>query len=77
MPEIIEYYMGKHARIIASIIIVIAWSAILAAQFSAGARIIASIAEIPFSSALVLSAFVIILYSMLGGKGCPCPFPDI
>lgn len=68
MPQMLEYYIGKRARFIASIVIVIAWSAILAAQFSAAARIIASIADIPFHTALLVGAFLIVVYSILGGQ---------
>lgn len=68
MPQMLEFYIGKKARFIASIVIVIAWSAILAAQFSAAARIIESIAHIPFQAALFMGAFLIVAYSILGGQ---------
>lgn len=68
MPEMLEHYIGKKARFVASIIIVIAWGAILAAQFSAGARIISAITEISFESSLLASAIIIITYSILGGQ---------
>lgn len=68
MPEMIEYYIGKKARFIASIIIVLAWSSILAAQLLASAWILAAILKIPFNFAVFVSAFIIITYSILAGQ---------
>lgn len=68
MPEMIEYYIGKKARLVASIIIVIAWSAILAAQLSGSAWILSAILKISFDFALFISAFIIITYSILAGQ---------
>ncbi len=56
MPEMIEYYIGKKARFVASIIIVIAWSSILAAQLSASAWILAAILKTSFNFFLLIIA---------------------
>ena len=68
MPEMIEYYIGKKARFVASIIIVLAWSSILAAQLLASAWILAAILKISFNFAVFVSAFIIITYSILAGQ---------
>lgn len=68
MPEMIEYYIGKKARLVASIIIVLAWSSILAAQLLASAWILAAILKISFNFAVFVSAFIIITYSILAGQ---------
>ena len=68
MPDLIEHYMGKRARVIAALIIVVAWSAILAAQFSASARIVTAISPLGFGPALVLGAGVVTAYAVIGGQ---------
>ncbi|MCZ6111144.1 sodium:solute symporter family protein [Campylobacter ureolyticus] len=68
MPEMIEYYIGKKARFVASIIIVLAWSSILAAQLLASAWILAAILKISFNFAVFVSAFIIVTYSILAGQ---------
>ncbi len=68
MPMIIESIAGKKASLIVSVIIVIAWSAILAAQFSASARILSSIMSANFELCLIISALVVSVYALLGGQ---------
>lgn len=68
MPQMLEFYIGKKVRFVASIIIVVAWSSILAAQFLAGARILSALGEISLQNALLLSAFFIVTYSAIGGQ---------
>lgn len=68
MPEMIEYYIGKKARFVASIIIVLAWSSILAAQLLASAWILAAILKTSFNFAVFVSAFIIVTYSILAGQ---------
>lgn len=68
MPQMLEFYIGKKVRFIASIIIVVAWSSILAAQFLAGARILSALGEISLQNALLLSTFFIVTYSAIGGQ---------
>lgn len=68
LSEMVEKIVGKRASFIASIIIVIAWSAILAAQFSASARILSAISNFDFSTSLILGALLVSIYALLGGQ---------
>ena len=68
LPEMVETFISPRARTLAAIIIVVAWTAILAAQFSATARIISAMAGLEFNTALWLGAALIIAYTALGGQ---------
>ena len=67
LPEIMETFISKKARLLGAGIIAAAWISILAAQFSASARIMSAFG-IPFGAALWLSCGVIALYTGLGGQ---------
>lgn len=67
LPEIMEKFINQDARKIGAWIIAIAWVAILAAQFSAAARIMTAFG-LSFYSALCLACLVITLYTALGGQ---------
>lgn len=68
MPQMLEYYIGKKARVLSAIIITIAWASILAAQISAGGRIISTMAGVSFEISIFISAFMIVGYTVLGGQ---------
>lgn len=68
LPEMIDTFINPKAGIIASIIILTAWTAILAAQFSAAGRIISSISGMDFKSSLIFGAIVISFYTAMGGQ---------
>ncbi|MCG8567954.1 MAG: hypothetical protein MI747_23040, partial [Desulfobacterales bacterium] len=68
LPEMVETFISPRARTLAALIIIIAWTAILAAQFSATARIISAMAKMEFNTALWLGAALIIAYTALGGQ---------
>lgn len=65
LPEICEFYIGKSARKISSIVIVLAWFAILAAQFIATGKILAAF-DVP--NGVLIGAFVIVFYTALSGQ---------
>ena len=67
MPEMVEAWLGR-ARTLVSIIIMPAWLAILAAQFTAMGKLTAALTGMPPEWALVAGAAVIVLYSCLGGQ---------
>ena len=67
MPHMAETFLGKPARPLIAIVIVIAWSAILAAQFSAVVRVLESLTS--FSPLLCLgTGFFLIVAHSLGGQ---------
>ncbi len=68
MPELAERFMGGQARLLVALVIVVAWVAILAAQFTAMANIIAALAGIPLSAALLAGAVLVTAYTILGGQ---------
>lgn len=68
MPEMVGTFIGPKARGVTSIIIVLAWLSITAAQFSAMAAIISPLAGIENSSALWISSFIVITYACIGGQ---------
>ncbi|MDC7222875.1 MAG: sodium:solute symporter family protein [Spirochaetales bacterium] len=68
LPEMIETFIAPEGRTIGALIITLAWTAILAAQFSAGARIIGSLGGVGFSGALLFTFLFITLYTLWGGQ---------
>lgn len=68
MPEMITAYLGSSARPLVSGIIVLAWQAILAAQFSAMAAIVAPLAGVEQTTALLLGAGIVMTYAAIGGQ---------
>jgi SSS family solute:Na+ symporter len=67
MPEMVEKLLGPHARSLVSVIIVVAWMGILAAQFSALGKLVASLAGVSALPCLGI-AFVLIVGHTLGGQ---------
>ena len=68
LPELIGQRLGRQARTLASLIIVLAWSAILAAQFTAMGQLTASLTGLDPALALPAGAALIVLYALLGGQ---------
>lgn len=68
LPEMLENVTGNASRRIASYIIVVAWLAILAAQFSALAAIIAPMTGWSFGVSLYAGAALLVAYTLLGGQ---------
>ena len=68
MPEMLTAYLGAPSRPLASVIIVVAWMAILAAQFSAMAAIIAPLTGLSHTASLLLGAASLIAYTLAGGQ---------
>ena len=68
LPEIIRKYIGAESREIAAVIITVAWTAILAAQFKAAGGIISAMTGMNAQAALVTGAAGIVLYTALGGQ---------
>lgn len=68
MPEMLTTFLGAPSRSLASVIIVTAWLAILAAQFSALATIIAPLANIEKNTAMFVGAAVLVGHTLAGGQ---------
>ena len=68
MPEIVAAWIGPRARTLVSLIIMPAWLAILAAQFTAMGKLTAALTGMAPEWALVVGAAVIVAYSCLGGQ---------
>ena len=68
MPEMITTYIGAPARPITSVVIVLAWLSILAAQLSAMAAVIAPLAAVSQGTALVMGAALVVGYAAIGGQ---------
>ena len=77
MPEMADTFLNgsgqQHAfplspRRLVAVIIVPAWLAILAAQFTAMGRLTASLTGLETGAALILGAGLIVLYALLGGQ---------
>ena len=68
LPELIGRRLGQQARTLSSLIIVIAWPAILAAQFTAMGQLTAALTGFDPSLALPAGALLIVLYALLGGQ---------
>ena len=68
MPEIVAAWLGPRARTLVSCIIMPAWLAILAAQFTAMGTLTQALTALPPEAALFAGAAVITAYSCLGGQ---------
>ncbi|MCK9230874.1 MAG: sodium:solute symporter family protein [Syntrophales bacterium] len=69
LPEILErQYGGKAARTAASLLIVIAWLGIIAAQIIAAGKIMSVLWPGQVQALTILAALVFILYTALGGQ---------
>lgn len=68
MPEIIRSRIGGSAHRLTCLIILIAWTAILAAQFSAMGRILEGLTGMTSFTCLAAGAILIVLYTWLGGQ---------
>jgi len=68
LPEILEVQYGPEAKLFASGLIVIAWTGIIAGQIVAAGKILEVILKAPPSLLMIVTAFVFILYTLLGGQ---------
>jgi SSS family solute:Na+ symporter len=68
LPELISQYYGESARKVTSVIIPIAWLGIVAAQIIAGAQILVSFFNLTYSSGVLLTGIIFIVYTYIGGQ---------
>lgn len=68
LPELIGQYYGESARKVTSLIIPIAWLGIVAAQIIAGAQILVSFFNLTYTSGVLLTGIIFIIYTYIGGQ---------
>ena len=68
LPELIGQYYGESARKVTSLIIPVAWLGIVAAQIIAGAQILVSFFNLTYSSGVLLTGIIFIVYTYIGGQ---------
>lgn len=68
LPQLIEKQYGRAAGFVASILIVVSWMGIIAAQIVAGGKILGVLFDTSPTVFIVLCAAVFILYTMLGAQ---------
>ncbi|MFH1965135.1 MAG: sodium:solute symporter family protein [Acidobacteriota bacterium] len=68
LADLVQSMIGPYARRVVSLVIVIGWTGIIAAQFVAAAKIVASITSWEYSLALGVSGACITAYCLLGGQ---------
>jgi SSS family solute:Na+ symporter len=68
LPELLEDLYGKQTKMIASIVIPIAWLGIIAAQVIASARLLSSFIGLDYSLGVIISGLVFTAYTIAGGQ---------
>ncbi|MGB2885199.1 MAG: sodium:solute symporter family protein [Dehalococcoidia bacterium] len=68
LPELLEKQYGRKAGLAASILIVVAWIAIVAAQIIAAGKVLTVFLPFDLSHLMAISALVFVLYTVLGGQ---------
>ena len=77
MSGTVETFLSPSCKPVVSVVIVISWTAILAAQFAAMLKIVAALTSFSHLPALIISAAVIILHTFLGGQWAVIKFDKI
>jgi len=68
LADLVQSMIGHSGRKVVSLVVVIGWTGIIAAQFVAAAKIVSFITGWDYSSALGISVSCIIAYCLLGGQ---------
>ncbi|MBA4409143.1 MAG: hypothetical protein C0397_06955 [Odoribacter sp.] len=68
LPELIGQYYGEPARKVTSLIIPVAWLGIVAAQIIAGSQILVSFFDTTYTTGVLLTGVVFIVYTYIGGQ---------
>ena len=68
LPELIGQYYGEPARKVTSVIIPIAWLGVVAAQIIAGGQILVSFFNLSYTSGVLLTGIIFIVYTFIGGQ---------
>ena len=67
VPDILEARYNKYARILGTIVTVIAYTAIVSYQFRAGGKVLNIVADIPLETGIIITAGFVIGYTVLAG----------
>jgi len=67
VPDILEARYNKYARILGTIVTVIAYTAIVSYQFRAGGKVLNIVADIPIENGIIITAAFVIGYTVLAG----------
>ncbi|MGL4402175.1 MAG: sodium:solute symporter family protein, partial [Fusobacteriaceae bacterium] len=68
LPDLLGSFYGKEIKLLASVIIPVAWIGVVGAQIIGAAQIIGMFVNMPYTQAVVLSGTVFIIYTILGGQ---------
>lgn len=68
LPDLLGDFYGNEVKLLASVVIPVAWIGVVAAQIIGAAQIINIFAHIGYTSAVVISGAIFILYTILGGQ---------
>lgn len=68
MPELLETFYGKKVKLIASVIIPVAWIGIVAVQIIAAAKILAGLGFITYNLSAILAGLIFIIFTLVGGQ---------
>ena len=68
LPDLVENLYGKGPRLVASLVIPVAWTGIVAAQIIAAAKLLMTFTSLSYTAAAVISATVFTGYTLAGGQ---------
>lgn len=68
LPDLVENLYGKGPRLVATIVIPVAWTGIVAAQIIAAAKLLMTFTPLGYTTAAVVSAVVFTGYTLAGGQ---------
>ena len=68
LPDLVENLYGKGPRLVASLVIPVAWTGIVAAQIIAAAKLLMTFTSFTYTTAAIVSAAVFTGYTLAGGQ---------
>ena len=68
LPDLVENLYGKGPRLVASIVIPVAWTGIVAAQIIAAAKLLMTFTPMSYTAAAITAAAVFTGYTLAGGQ---------
>ena len=68
LPDLVEKLYGKGPRLVASFVIPVAWTGIVAAQIIAAAKLLMTFTPMSYTTAAIVSAIVFTGYTLAGGQ---------
>ena len=68
LPDLVENLYGKGPRLVASLVIPVAWTGIVAAQIIAAAKLLMTFTTLGYTAAAIIAAAVFTGYTLAGGQ---------